>query len=960
MPNDTKIDYKRTLNLTETPFPMRGDLAKREPQWIKAWQDTRLYERIRAQSRGRTLYVLHDGPPYANGDIHIGHAVNKILKDMVVKSKTLAGFDSPYTPGWDCHGLPIEHQIEKKYGRNLEPNKARQLCRAYAAEQIERQKLDFQRLGVLGDWDHPYTTMDFETEGSEIRALGRIWKNGLLYRGLKPVNWCIDCASALAEAEVEYEDKTSAAVDVAFEAVDPQAVAEAFDAPKLARAFAVIWTTTPWTLPGNQAIAAGAEVEYELVDTERGAFILAAALRDACLARYGLAAKSILGRATGVALEGLLFRHPFFDREVPVVLAGHVTTESGTGLVHTAPAHGVEDFEVGVKYQLPLEQPVDDEGRYKANVPLFAGRNVREAERDIVATLLANGALLKHEPFRHSYPHCWRHKTPIIFRATTQWFIGMDKPAHIGMPGADGHTLREIAIHAINNTRFYPDWGRSRLAAMIQSRPDWTLSRQRYWGVPLPFFLHRDTDELHPDTEALIEKAAAKVEVGGIEAWFAASPEDFGVDGTKYRKITDTIDVWFDSGTTHFSVLRKLADQKWPANLYLEGSDQHRGWFQSSLLTGCGMDGRAPFDALLTHGFVVDGEGRKMSKSLQNATAPRTISDKLGADILRLWVASTDYSSELAISDEILKRVVESYRRIRNTLRFLLANTADFDVAKDALPVSEWVEIDRYALAMAREMASECVAGYEKFDFHLVAQRLQTFCSEDLGGFWLDILKDRLYTTGAKSLPRRSAQTALHHVTQILLRLMAPILSFTAEEAWAVLNPASAGEAPDSVFLHTWNEVLPKQEGEKELLLRWRRIREIRGYVSKELEAVRASGGIGSSLQASVEIAAPNVSQGGEVAEQLRAQGEVSWDGIDFDLLQSLGDDLKFVFITSSARVARARDDSGQIKVVASTDTKCERCWHYRPDVGSDKTHPTICARCVSNLEGPGEERRHA
>jgi isoleucyl-tRNA synthetase len=939
MPNDAKTDYKRTLNLPETPFPMRGDLARREPVWIKAWQDAKLYERIRQHSLGRKKYVLHDGPPYANGDIHIGHAVNKILKDLVVKSKTLAGFDAPYTPGWDCHGLPIEHVIEKKHGRNLEPNRARALCRAYAAEQIERQKADFERLGVLGDWDHPYKTMDFTTEAAEIRALGRIRKTGLLYRGLKPVNWCIDCASALAEAEVEYEDKTSPAVDVAFAALDAQAVAAAFDAPgTLERAFAVIWTTTPWTLPGNRAIAAGAEIEYELVDTGRGALILAAQLRDACLARYGLAAKSILGRATGVALEGLMFRHPFFERDVPMVLAEHVTTESGTGLVHTAPAHGVEDFAVGVKYGLSLDQPVDDNGRYKASVPLFAGRNVREAEKDIVATLEASGALLSHEAFRHSYPHCWRHKTPIIFRATVQWFIAMDQPAQVGMSGTDGHTLREIAIHAINNTRFYPDPGRSRLTAMIQNRPDWTLSRQRYWGVPLPFFLDRETDELHPDTEALLEAAAARVEEGGIEAWFAASPEDFGVDSAKYRKITDTIDVWFDSGTSHFSVLRKLAAAKWPANLYLEGSDQHRGWFQSSLLTGCAMDGRAPYDALLTHGFVVDAQGRKMSKSLGNVVSPQKVSDTLGAEVIRLWVASSDFSGELSISDEILKRVVESYRRIRNTLRFLLANTADFDAARDSLPVAEWVEIDRYALAMTREMATACLADYEKFDFHLVAQRLQNFCSEDLGGFWLDILKDRLYTTGAKSRARRSAQTALHHVTQMLLRLMAPILSFTAEEAWAVLNPARAGEAPDSVFLHTWKDVLPQQGGEAALAAKWRRLREIRAEVTRSLEEVRAAGGIGSSLQAEVDLAV-----GSE----------------DLALLASLGDDLKFLLITSRAAAAPGPGGIG-VKVSASAHAKCERCWHWRADVGADAKHPTICARCVSNIDGPGEDRLHA
>jgi isoleucyl-tRNA synthetase len=792
---------------------------------------------------------------------------------------------------------------------------------------------------VLGDWDHPYKTMDFTTEAAEIRAIGRILKTGLLYRGLKPVNWCIDCGSALAEAEVEYEDKTSPAVDVAFAALDIGAVATAFGAARNPEhAFAVIWTTTPWTLPGNRAIAAGADIEYEWVDTERGALILAAKLRDDCLARYGLTAKSILGRATGVALEDLMFRHPFFDRDVPMVLAEHVTTESGTGLVHTAPAHGVEDFEVGVKYQLSLEQPVDDSGRYKSNVPLFAGRNVREAEKDIVATLEASGALLSHEAFRHSYPHCWRHKTPIIFRATVQWFIAMDQPAQVGMPGTDGHTLREIAIHAINNTRFYPDVGRSRLTAMIQNRPDWTLSRQRYWGVPLPFFLDRETDELHPETGALLEAAAAKVEEGGVEAWFAASPEDFGIDSAKYRKITDTIDVWFDSGTSHFSVLRKLAAERWPANLYLEGSDQHRGWFQSSLLTGCAMDGRAPFDALLTHGFVVDAQGRKMSKSLGNVVSPQKVSDTLGAEVIRLWVASSDFSGELSISDEILKRVVESYRRIRNTLRFLLANTADFDAARDALPVSEWVEIDRYALAMTRQMANACLADYDKFDFHLVAQRLQNFCSEDLGGFWLDVLKDRLYTTGAKSRARRSAQTALHHATQVLLRLMAPILSFTAEEAWAVLNPASAGEAPDSIFLHTWNDVLPAQDGEAALVAKWQRLREIRAEVTRKLEEVRAAGVIGSSLQAEVDLAAgPD----------------------DLALLATLGDDLKFVLITSRAD-ACAGDGGVGITVTASAHVKCERCWHYRADVGADARHATLCARCVSNLEGPGEERLHA
>src|SRR5258706_7522739 len=783
--------------------------------------------------------------------------------------------------------------------------------------------------------------MDFQTEGSEIRAVGRIWKNGFLYGGLKPVNWCIDCASALAEAEVEYEERTSPGVDGGFGGVAGDAVGAACDAPAMPRlVLAVIWTTTPWTLPGNQAIAAGAEVEYEVADPERGALILAAPLRKACLERYGLAAKAILGRAPGAALEGLKFRHPFIAREVPMVLAAHVTVESGTGLVHTAPAHGVEDFEVGQKYGLSLEQPVDDHGRFKPNVPQVAGLGVRESEKTILEILARNGGLLHQEAFRHSYPHCWRHKTPIIFRATTQWFIGMDRPAHLGWPGTDGHTRREFAMHAINTTRFYPEWGGSRLAAMITGRPDWTLSRQRYWGVPLPFFLHRETDELHPATEEIIEKAARKVEAGGIEAWFAASCEDFGVDPAQYRKLTDTVDVWFDSGTTHFSVLRKLAEQKWPANLYLEGSDQHRGWFQSSLLTGCAMDGRAPYDALLTHGFTVDGQGRQQSKSLGNVIAPQKISDTVGAEIIRLWVAATDYSGELSISDEILKRVVESYRRIRNTLRFLLANTSDFDAAKDALAVDGWLPIARYALALTREMAAGCMADYAKFEFHLVAQRLQTVCSEDLGGFWLDILKDRLYTKTATGRARRSAQSALHAVSEVLLRLMAPILSFTAEEAWAVMHPAAKGEPPDSGFLHTWKDVLPRQDGEGELAKRWGRLREIRGQVAKELETLRTEGRIGSSLQAGVRVHAAEKG--------------------DLELLASLGDDLKYVFITSSAAALPAAAGGVRIEAFPLSEKKCERCWHYRADVGADATHPTICARCVATLAGRDEARAHA
>jgi isoleucyl-tRNA synthetase len=709
--------------------------------------------------------------------------------------------------------------------------------------------------------------------------------------------------------------------------VDPAAVAHAFGANAPAKAAAVIWTTTPWTLPGNQAIAAHPEFDYELVDTERGALILVEQLRDACLKRFGLAARGVLGRAKGAALAGLRFRHPFEDRDVPMILGEHVTVDAGTGLVHTAPAHGADDFNMGVANKLSLDQPVDDQGRYKSSVPHFAGLGVRQAEKPIIELLQANGALLHNEAYRHSYPHCWRHKTPIIFRATTQWFIGMDTA------GKAGRTLREIARQAIADTTFYPAWGRPRLSAMIENRPDWTLSRQRYWGTPLPFFLHRETEELHPDTEALLLKAADKVEKGGIEAWFAASCEDFGVDASKYRKLTDTVDVWFDSGTTHFSVLRGLEGQRWPADIYLEGSDQHRGWFQSSLLTGCAMDGRAPYGALLTHGFTVDAQGRKMSKSLGNVIAPQKVSDTLGAEIIRLWVAATDYSGELSLSDEILKRVVESYRRIRNTLRFLLANTADFDPAKDMLPVPEWVEIDRYALAMTREMAEACKADYSRFEFHLVAQRLQIFCSEDLGAFWLDILKDRLYTTGRDSKARRSAQSALHVVQQMVLALMAPILSFTAEEAWKVVT----GKKDESIFFHTWNDVLPEQDGEAALVAKWQRIREIRAAAMKRIEEARAAGSLGSSLQAEVVVRVP---------------------AADAALLESLGDDLRFALITSQARVERG--DEVAIDVAVSKHAKCERCWHYRADVGAVAHHPTVCARCASNLDGPGETRRHA
>ncbi|MBW7900540.1 MAG: isoleucine--tRNA ligase [Rhodocyclaceae bacterium] len=928
-------DYKHTLNLPDTPFPMRGDLAKREPAWVGEWQEKKLYEKIREAAQGRPRFVLHDGPPYANGDIHIGHAVNKILKDVIVRAKTLAGFDAPYVPGWDCHGLPIEHQIEKLHGKHIPGDQVRELCRAFAGEQVERQKKDFIRLGVLGEWDNPYLTMAFRTEADEIRAVGRILEKGYLYQGLKPVNWCLDCGSALAEAEVEYEDKTSPAIDVAFPVHENHAakLAHAFGLAHLrGPAFAVIWTTTPWTLPANEAVSVHPEFDYDLVETPKGALILARELAEACLKRYELAG-TVVGSCKGAALDQILLRHPFQARDVAIICGTHVTVDAGTGQVHTAPAHGVDDYVVGKRYGLPVNNPVGDDGKFLGNTPALsvgelAGKTVWDANPLVLQELEAKGLLLKAEKIRHSYPHCWRHKTPIIFRATTQWFIGMEHRADENAP-----TLRWVAERAVDETQFFPAWGRARLEAMMKTRPDWCVSRQRNWGVPIPFFLHRETGALHPRTPELIEAVAQRVEQAGIEAWFSLDAKELlGDEAAQYRKMSDTLDVWFDSGTTHLSVMRgsHVEQCAFPADLYLEGSDQHRGWFQSSLLTGCAIDGRAPYKALLTHGFVVDGKGLKMSKSKGNVIAPQKVSDTLGADILRLWVAATDYSGELSISDEILKRVVEAYRRIRNTLRFLLANAAtDFDAKKDLLPVADWLEIDRYALAMTRQLQQDAEADYGRYEFHRVVQALQTFCSEDLGGFYLDILKDRLYTAQADSRARRSAQSALWHVTGALLKLMAPILSFTAEEAWKEF----VKDADASIMLETW-QPLPAQDGEAELLAKWTLIRGVRGEVTKVLEDLRIAGRIGAPLQAAVTIAA---------------------DGDRHAALASLGDDLKYVFIVSAASVVQAAEE--KVTATPLEHAKCERCWHVRADVGADAAHPDLCGRCVSNLFGEGDAR---
>jgi len=940
MSSETKAPAKYPINMLDTPFPMRGDLAKREPKWVAEWTEKKLYHAIRAKVANRPRWVLHDGPPYANGDIHIGHAVNKILKDIVVKSRLMAGFDATYVPGWDCHGMPIEIQIEKKFGKGLPAQEVQAKSRAYATEQIDKQRKDFMRLGVLGEWENPYLTMAPRNEADEIRALRKIYDAGYVFRGLKPVNWCFDCGSALAEAEVEYHDKTDIAVDVGFRFAENDKLAKAFGLPKLPHdvGYLVIWTTTPWTLPANQALNLHPEFDYALVETTDAArplLLLAQERVEACLANWGMQGK-VIATCKGQALERVAFHHPFYDRLSPVYLGDYVTLDTGTGIVHSAPAYGVEDFQSCRAYGMKDDEvltPVMGDGKYVATLPVFGGLSIWDANPKIVEHMREKGSLFKVEKFQHSYMHCWRHRTPIIYRATNQWFAGMDV-----QPKA-GATLRETALKAVQDTQFFPAWGQARLHAMIANRPDWTLSRQRQWGVPMAFFVHRETGALHPRTSELLEAVAKRVEQGGIEAWQTLdATELLGDEAKDYVKNPDTLDVWFDSGTTHETVLRgsHVAQSKFPADMYLEGSDQHRGWFHSSLLTSCMINGRAPYDALLTHGFVVDGTGRKMSKSLGNVVAPQKVSDTLGAEILRLWVAATDYSGELALSDEILKRVTDTYRRVRNTVRFLLANTSDFDASKHALPLAEMSEIDRYAIAMTRAMARECVAAYERYEFHVVMQQLMTFCSDDLGSFYLDVLKDRLYTCGVNSKARRSAQTALAMITRQLVTLMAPVLSFTAEEVWATLNPGR--DVTDaSVFFEVYNRPLPEVAEEATLLARWAKLREVRAAATKAIEAVRESGGVGSSLQAELVVEAP---------ENVAAE------------LARLGDDLKFVFITSQATVKVGPEV--KVTVAPSAAAKCERCWHYRSDVGADTAHAGLCARCISNLYGAGETRAFA
>ncbi|WAB97472.1 MULTISPECIES: isoleucine--tRNA ligase [Pseudomonas] len=941
-------DYKATLNLPDTAFPMKAGLPQREPQILQRWDSIGLYQKLREIGKDRPKFVLHDGPPYANGKIHIGHALNKILKDMIVRSKTLSGFDAPYVPGWDCHGLPIEHKVEVTHGKHLTADRTRELCREYAAEQIEGQKTEFIRLGVLGDWDNPYKTMNFANEAGEIRALAEMVKQGFVFKGLKPVNWCFDCGSALAEAEVEYADKKSQTIDVAFPVADADKLAAAFGLPALAKPAAiVIWTTTPWTIPANQALNIHPEFKYALVDTGERLLVLAEELVESCLKRYDLEG-SVIATAQGSALELVNFRHPFYDRLSPIYLADYVELGAGTGVVHSAPAYGEDDFVTCKRYGMVNDDiltPVQSNGVYVESLEFFGGQFIWKANPAIVEKLSEVGALMHTETISHSYMHCWRHKTPLIYRATAQWFVGMDKQPNTGEP------LRERALKAIEDTQFVPAWGQARLHSMIANRPDWCISRQRNWGVPIPFFLHKQTGELHPRTVELMEAVAKRVEQEGIEAWFKLdAAELLGDEAGQYDKITDTLDVWFDSGTTHWHVLRGSHDighATGPrADLYLEGSDQHRGWFHSSLLTGCAIDNHAPYRELLTHGFTVDESGRKMSKSLGNTIEPEKVNNTLGADILRLWVSATDYSGEMAVSEQILQRSADAYRRIRNTARFLLSNLSGFDPARDLLAPEDMLALDRWAVDRTLLLQRELEEHYSEYRFWNVYSKIHNFCVQELGGFYLDIIKDRQYTTGANSVARRSCQTALYHISEALVRWIAPILAFTADEIWQYLP----GERNESVMLNGWYQGLAElPEGTELDRAYWDRVMAVKAAVNKELENQRAAKVIGGNLQAEVTLFAE--------------------EGLSADL-GKLGDELRFVLITSAASVvpfaqapadAVATEVEGlKLKVVKSGHTKCGRCWHFRADVGSHPEHPEICSRCVDNLSGSGEVRHYA
>lgn len=936
-------NYKETLNLPKTDFPMKANLPQREPDILAHWESIGLYQKLMAQNADKPTFILHDGPPYANGDIHLGHAVNKTLKDIIVKSKLLSGHNAPYVPGWDCHGLPIELKVEKKIGKagvKVDVRAFRDACRDYARSQVETQRAAFIRLGGLGDWQNPYLTMDYQYEANIIRTLGSIIAGGHLAHGRKPVHWCVDCGSALAEAEVEYQDKTSSAIYVRFRAIDPQAVAKAFGVDQDLRGANLsfpIWTTTPWTLPANQAIAVNASHQYSLIQLADEWLVLASELKDELLNRLGNPAYTVVAEVPGAALERLVCQHPFIDRHSLVILGDHVTLDAGTGNVHTAPAHGQDDYVVCSRYDLtadnPANNPVDDRGCFRDSVAFFAGMHVFKANASIIEKCREVGALLFDETLQHSYPHCWRHKTPLIFRATPQWFISMDK-----------NGLRQNALTAIKASKWIPEWGENRIAEMVGNRPDWCISRQRVWGTPMPLVVHKETYELHPNWAEILEQVAVRVEQEGLAVWDEMALEDLVSDADAYQKVTDSLDVWFDSGVSHACVLEQNPALHAPADLYLEGSDQHRGWFQTSLLTSVALHNQAPFRQVLTHGFITDQNGHKMSKSLGNVIEPGDVISQVGADPLRLWAAESDYRGELTFSNEILKRSTDAYRRIRNTARFLLSNLSDFDFATDALSASNMLELDRWAVDCTARLQDEIKALYEGYQFHHLVKKIHRFCTVEMGGFYLDILKDRLYTAKHDGVPRRSAQTAMYHILEAFVRWLAPILSFTAEEIWQHMPGARA----ESVFMVEWYDALSTVD--ETLREKWQRIMATREVVYKELEDLRKQNIIGSGLAADVAIYC-----NGELLEPLR----------------SIENELRFVFITSSAEV-NALEDRSQfdaefldehgfaLRVEASKHEKCSRCWHRLPDVGADHEHPTLCSRCVTNVAGQGEERQYA
>lgn len=943
-------NYKDTLNLPSTAFPMKANLAQREPDTLRGWNACDIYQRMRTAAAGREKFVLHDGPPYANGTIHIGHALNKVLKDTIVKCRQMEGFDAHYIPGWDCHGLPIENQVEKKSGKpgiKIDEASFRQQCREYAQKQIEGQREDFKRLGVFGDWDNPYLTMAFQNEADTIRALAQIVSKGHVYKGTKPVYWSVGAHSALAEAEVEYHDKKSLSIDVRFTPQDPAALARLFDTAPSCPVSVVIWTTTPWTLPGNQAVAVNPELRYALVQCELGAgaecIVIAEAMVESVMQRYGVEAHQVLGTCSGANLEHTVLKHPFYSRDSLMVMGDYVTTEAGTGCVHTAPDHGVDDFNTGKKYALELLNPVDSNGVYEAHIDLFAGEHVHKVDQHMLSVLEAHGALVHQALLTHSYPFCWRTKTPIIFRATPQWFISMD-----------AQNLRTETLAEIRKVRWVPTWGQARIEGMIENRPDWCISRQRYWGIPIPFFVHKETGELHPDTASIMETVAQHVEKAGIQAWFDLDAHTLiGDDASQYDKSHDVLDVWFDSGTTWSHVLLPRAQQTYPADMYLEGSDQHRGWFHSSILTSVAINSQAPYKQVLTHGYVVDGKGRKMSKSVGNVVAPQKVINNLGADIIRLWVSSTDYTGDVSVSDEILKRTADVYRRIRNTARFLLANMAGFDPRTDLLPAEDMLALDRWAVDQARRVQETVREAYLDYNFHHVYQRVHNFCSVEMGGFYLDIIKDRQYTTQHDSVARRSTQSAMFHIIHALVRWVAPVLSFTAEELWRHIPGNNDSQDPhgDSVFLHTWyTGLFALNDNDTLSAAEWDTIIEIRVAVARQLEALRVAGDIGSSLDANVTLYC---------------------DGPLQNTLARLGDELRFVLITSEAHLADTADKGDAqaaetehhtlwIDARTSGHAKCDRCWHHRADVGAHSVHPTLCGRCVSNVDGDGEQRRFA